>query len=287
MAAHAHRRQVVLFLAAILLPCVALVVLGLRLAVQEQELARARLSEERRGVARALRQELSSRLDRVALRQAGAVAGDPALLRAAEYGDSTVALVAAVSDGRLVLPWEQDDLPATARRLLAEDAFTERLRTAERAEFAGGDAARAAELYREALQAADHPIQAAHARLYLARSLARAGRADGAVVEYEAIARAPAATVDENGVPLPLYAASRLLEMDHADSTLLACAGAALPRERWPPPPALYLLRDLVDRLPARGRDPDLGATAQKLSREVSDALARTEQALELRRVFP
>ena len=64
MASHSHRRQVLLFLAAILLPCVALVALGLRLVVQERELASSRLEDERRRVTRQLQQDLSSQPER-------------------------------------------------------------------------------------------------------------------------------------------------------------------------------------------------------------------------------
>ena len=48
MASHAHRRQVLLFLFAILLPCFVLVVLGVRLIGQERELREGRLADERR-----------------------------------------------------------------------------------------------------------------------------------------------------------------------------------------------------------------------------------------------
>lgn len=48
MAQHGHRRQVLLFLVAIILPCAVLVALGLRMVGQERELREKRLADERR-----------------------------------------------------------------------------------------------------------------------------------------------------------------------------------------------------------------------------------------------
>jgi hypothetical protein len=100
MASQSHRRQVVLFIVAVLLPCVALVALGLRLLVQERELGAARFEDERRRVTRQLQQDLSSQLERTALRQATALAARPELLQARSYDDSVVVLVARLSVGR-------------------------------------------------------------------------------------------------------------------------------------------------------------------------------------------
>ena len=66
MAKHGHRRQVLLFLIAIILPCAVLVVLGLRLVSQERELRENRRADERSSLAAQLRRELSTRLDRMA-----------------------------------------------------------------------------------------------------------------------------------------------------------------------------------------------------------------------------
>jgi len=56
MTAHGHRRQVLLFLIAIILPCAVLVVLGLRMVRQEQELGERCMADERRRMTSQLRQ---------------------------------------------------------------------------------------------------------------------------------------------------------------------------------------------------------------------------------------
>jgi len=170
MASQSHRRQVFLFLAAVLLPCVALLALGLLLVVQERELGVARFDEERRRVTRRLRQDLSTQLDRIALRQATALADGPELLHAWTYDDSLVALVAGFAEGRLSLPWEQDEASSDSRALLGQGEFGDRVRQGERAEFASENPARALNPYRQALEVAQHPVQEAYARHLLARA---------------------------------------------------------------------------------------------------------------------
>jgi len=283
MASQSHRRQVFLFLAAILLPCVALVALGVRLVVQERELAASRFDDERRRVTRQLQQELSSRLERTALRQATALAARPELLQAWTYDDSTVVLVARLSEGQLTLPWEQNEGPSESRTLLGRGEFGEWVRQGERAEFAAGDAAGAVNRYRQALQASQHPVQEAHARQLLARALIKAGSREDAEAEYRRVATAPPDVVDDNGIPISLYAARQLLEAGHADTAIVECLRSVLAAEKWPAPASLYLLRDLVDGFVERTSDGGLRREAESLAREVAGELARTEQARALK----
>ena len=287
MASQLHRRQVLLFLAAVLLPCAALVFLGLRLVVQERELGAARLADERRRITRQLRQELTSHVERTALRQVTALAVRPGLLQAREYDDSTVALVARVSGGTIVLPWEHDQRPAEAQRLLRQGAFAERIRQAEQAEFGEAQPARAAGLFREAGKAAQYPTQVRSAQLSLARALSKAGRQSEALVEYRKAVTASPEIVDEHGIPLSLYAASPLLKAGVADSPVWDSLRRAFPGERWLSPPALYLLRDLVKSYVDRVSEGDVRRAALGLAGEISDELARTEQALALKVDFP
>ena len=287
MASQSHRRQVILFLAAVLLPCVALVALGLRLLVQERELGAARFEDERRRVTRELQQDLSSQLERTALRQATALAARPELLQAWTYDDSVVVLVARLSEGQLLLPWEQDEMRSEARALLSQGEFGERVREGERAEFASENLARAIRSYREALEVAQHPVQAVYARHLIARTLNKDDRQEEAEAEYRQVVTAPPALVDENGIPISLYAVRQLLEADQIDSSVWEALRTALSTERWLAPSAQYLLRDLVGSLMGRVSDARLLEEAQSLAEDASNELARTEQALALKADFP
>jgi signal transduction histidine kinase len=282
-----HRRQVLLFLAAILLPCAALVGFGVRLLVQERELDAARRGDERRRITRQLHQELAARLERTALQQVAALAVRPGILLAKEYDDQTVALVAGVSGGQLVLPWERDERPAISRNLLGQGAFAERLRQAERAEFADADPARAEGLFRQAVKAAAHPVQAATARVSLARTLVRAGRKGEALTEYRNVVAAPLDVVDEHGIPLSLYAARQLLKQGVADAPVWGCVQSALAGERWLSPPALYLLRDVVSSYVERASGNDARRAAAGAAQRISEEIGRTERALALEADFP
>jgi signal transduction histidine kinase len=287
MATQSHRRQVFLFFAAVLLPCIALLALGLLLVVQERELGAARLDEERRRATRQLRQDLSTQLDRVALRQATALTDRPELLHSRTYDDSLVALVARFSKGRFFLPWELDELSGDSRVSLNQGEFGERVRQGERAEFASDNPARAIDLYGQALRVAQYPPQAAYARHSLARALNKAGREEDARREYVRLATAPPTLVDENGIAISLYALRQLLEADHVDTSLWQALQLSLSTDRWLAPPALYLLRDLVSRLSENVSHARLPEDAQDLVEDVSGKLARTEQALALKADFP
>jgi hypothetical protein len=176
MASSGHRRQVLLFLVAIILPCVVLVVLGLRMVAQERELSENRRADERRRVANQIRQDLSSRLERIALQEATAAISNPDKLTSTQYGDPSVALVGQATNGRLVLPWEHDARRDRFQGLLADGEFSRLIQNAEREELVAGNADRAVDLYGEALTAARDPARATYARLLRARALGTAGR---------------------------------------------------------------------------------------------------------------
>ena len=276
MAVYAHRRQILLFVAAILLPCAVLIVLGLRMIAQERELAQSRMADERVLVAGLIRQDLSVRLNGIVLQQGAEVSARPERLHESEYDHPAVVLVAHVADGQLVLPWENDDRPTHSRTLLQQGEFARRVRRAEHEEFVTGEVGRATELYQGALEVADHPIQRAQAQLSVARSLAKSGLQPDALAAYRTILTIPAEVVDEHGVPVSLYAASRVLESGTADKAVLECLQRALEATRWPPPAALSMLRDLVDgfhQAASNSEDRDAGA---RLDRGLSDYLERT-----------
>ncbi|MGD2124063.1 MAG: histidine kinase dimerization/phospho-acceptor domain-containing protein, partial [Gemmatimonadota bacterium] len=287
MAPQSHRRQVLLFFAAVLLPCVALLALGLRLVVQERELARARLEDEQRRVIRQLHRDLAAQLERTALRQATALSANPDLLHTRAYDDSAIVLVARVSNGQLILPWEQVEQSRDFRALLEQGEFGERLRRGEQAEFASENPGSAVEQYRQALGAADHSVQEAHARLYLARALDKAGQQGNATTEYQRLATLAPEVVDDNGIPFSLYASRQLLRSDPVDPGIGEAIQSVLSTDHWLTPGAVYLLRDLADTLLARASDPSSREAASRLAEDVVEHLALTEQALSLKSDFP
>ncbi|UCG85364.1 MAG: hypothetical protein JSW71_15710 [Gemmatimonadota bacterium] len=286
MAANGHRRQVLLFLVAIILPCVVLVVLGLRMVAQERELQDNRSAEERRSLTNQLRRELSARLDRMALQEATALIADPARSDRREYQSPMVVLVTSVSDGRMVLPWERDSRPARFRRSLDRGEFARLVGQGERAEIGAAAPAEAIGFYSDALAVAGDPRQDAYAQLLRGRASLAAGRRDEALRDYGAVRGSSLDIVDEHGVPLALYAATRLLDAGVEQDAITGLVHNALNDTRWLSPTALYLLRDLASGL-LSAADATEEESVRDLVASISERLAVTEQAIALERDFP
>ena len=102
---------------------------------------------------------------------------------------------------------------------MKEPRFAEEIQVGERDELVTKRFNRAVGAYRRALSLARLPEQTALARLLVARALAKGGRLRDADAEYRKILQAPfgAMDIDEQGIPLSLYAARRLLDGGHSD----------------------------------------------------------------------
>jgi len=243
MTSHMHRRQVPLFLLTIILPCAVLVALGLRMIGQEQELAEKRLKDEQGRVTGQIRQELSSRLERIALQEAAALFTQPDRALLSKYEDPAVVLVSQMIDGAILLPWEVDSRPHQSRQLMGEADFAVRVSQGEHEELVVGDFERAVLWYRRALEEADDPVQDAYAQLLLARALSGMDQQSQALTHYRTVLNSSPELMDELGVPLSLYAAVRLLQMDTDHQEVLARLQRQMDNPLWLCPPSLYLLR--------------------------------------------
>jgi signal transduction histidine kinase len=251
---HAPGRRLTLFLFSMAVPCLVLTALGVRIIVQQEELAEKHAADERRLQVSEFGRALSSRLEQIR--------GNPR--------DPAVALVATVADGRLILPWEVSLRAGST----GDPAFQPALLAAEREEFARrfGEAER---LVRSAIRLARTPPDAAQASLVLARILTKSDRLDDAHEIYAALLTQPLDVVDEQGVPFAFYAADRLLQhasLRAADRERIRAAvssarSTALPLVAW------YQLRSVLTAL----GDQD---------KWIGSRIADTEQAMALQREF-
>ena len=287
MASQTHRRQVLLFLVAIMLPSSLLVALGLRMIGQERELSEKRLADEQRRVISQIRQELLARLERIKFQEVSALASQAGGTPRNEYENPAVALVARVQHGRLVLPWEMDRRPQEARQQLEQPEFARLIERGEREELVTRDLAEATRLYQEALDASRNPVQAAYARLLLARALHKLGQRRTALRHLRRILRVPSEVTDEHGVPLSLYAAARLLESGIDHTPVLETLQGELQAARWLSPAEAYMVRTLVDTLVGSAPDSAVRQSATDLKHIVSERLHYVEQALALQNDFP
>ena len=287
MLQRSHRRRIVLFLVAIVVPSLVLIVLSLRMMSQERELAEKRALDEQHRRMSEIRQELLTHLERIKLKQVRSMATQTNGISTLDYADSELVLVAFVENNQLVLPWERNPAADDFQQLLAEPAFAQRIQQGEQEELAAKQSSKAAALYREAMRVARKPAQAAYAQLLLARSLAKSGQQSEADVQYKEILAQPSELIDEQGVPFALYAAGRLVETGIEQQAVLDCIRAELNTKRWLPATESYILRDLTNKLAETASDSTIREAAKQGQQQISRRVREVEQAAALQRDFP
>lgn len=270
-----HRKQVLLFLAAVLLPSVVLVALTLRIVTQERELAQKRIADEHRRITRETGQALLARLENIKLEEAAAAAGQPRYVSQRRYLNAEVVLVARVADNRFILPWDVARPPGASFLSNQNTEFARMVRQAENQEFSARDFSRASDLYRRSAESATALDQEGYARLQLARALAKMKRPKESLAEYRKVLSLPPGVVDEYGVPFALYAAEPVLQAPAGSRAVIERVGAELKAETWLPPAGIYLARDLLEKI----RDASPDAADQK---EARDTLLEIRQRLEI-----
>jgi len=271
------RRQLVLFVVALIVPSLVLVVLSLRMIAQERELGIKRLEDERRQIIAAVRQELVVGLERAKIR---AVAG------AAGPLDDHVAMVGVVERGRLQLPWDHSPSADRFRTAIEHQPAAAHLSRGERAELWAGQHAAAADAYRLAVGAARDPAQRGYAGLLLARTLAKTRQHGEARTLLRTLAEMPPVITDEHGVPLALYAAQRLLDLyPDGDATRAGAntVDAVVRSVRWIPPAGVHLMLSVAER----AAPPDLLAAVRRRVEDVEQGLALQQAASGLLLQFP
>jgi len=243
------RRQALLFLIAILVPCAVLVGLGVRSIQQERQLEQKRVAEERQRSAQDFRQKLLSELEKIKLQLVTQTAShvDARAFRS----EGVLAFVGALNDGGLQLPWESSSKARQFRQSLNDGKFAEEIRQAESQESGPHQFENAARLHRAAIGAAAQPAQRSYAELGLARSLLKLGRRAEGLQAYERVLASSPDVVDDFDMPLALYAAPPLLEANAKRAEISAWVRLATDPARPLPPAALRLARDLAMKLHA------------------------------------
>jgi len=179
------RKQVLLFLAVVLVPSLMLTAVGIGLLFQEDALESARLRERRQSAARELSLRLAEQLE-----------SPPA--------DAVVAVLAWRRD-KILLPWELDRERSAEELAAASSDFRRAVSRGEALEFPKGDHNGAAEAYARALELAERPAPQALARLHLARAVMSGGRTEAAAGHVAELLRTPLAITDEYGVPFAVF----------------------------------------------------------------------------------
>ena len=276
------RRQVVLFLVAVILPSVVLVALGIRLVSQDLELQRSRQEDARRAALVEASRLALAELEDIEATVLGALEGSLDLATR-DYPHPAIRLVARVENGRVVLPWEDSPSVVEARRALTDPEFVERIRRGERAELGSGDSGSASQIYRDAHRDSRSETQRAFARMLLARSLATDRRTDVAEQAYMELLATTGSVVDEYGVPIALYAAERLRGWEVRSEEVTRRLRSEVDLGDRRSPTALYLLRDLLS---SDGRD-SVALELERVELESAQAVERDYALLVTARSLP
>jgi nitrogen-specific signal transduction histidine kinase len=282
-----HRKQIFLFLAAVIIPCLALIVFGLQVARQEKELFEKRAAEERAHRIQEIGQQLLVRLETIKLEETQQAASRPESLSVFSYLNPEVIVIGLLSDGRLLLPWEFSAALLESQKALGFGRFRQEIQDAEAAEFRLKDPARAARLFGSAAGDSGELVQKAHAQLFQARALAKSGQKDAAVSLYLELLLLPSSIMDEMGIPLSLYAAQRLLGFGTNAAEVSDRLCAAVDEKRWSSPVETSMLSSLLEKLSA---DPSFRAFDDKIKSRQNELRLyreRLEKALNLEREFP
>src|SRR5580698_8018282 len=142
-----HKRQIFLFLVAILVPAGVLVGLAGRILYQDRELAAKRAVDQRSAAVEQLRRELSSRLEAIKLQEINGLMRSADSTRMPGAENPAVIFTARLEGDRLLSPWEVSAPEQSA-------VFARHRQEGEAQEFTRKDDVGAASAYRLALAAA-------------------------------------------------------------------------------------------------------------------------------------
>lgn len=256
-----RKRQILLFLSAILIPTAVLITLATRLARQDAELAEKRMADERLHTLEQLRRELTARLETIKLQELNRISNEPGSIEPAP-ADFPVVFVAPLVQNHLILPWEHPPRPVRS-----SPEFAQYQKEGEAREFIGSDFSGAHEAYAQALAAAHSPQDRCFAMLSRGRVLMKAGSKDEAAGVYHSMLAECASLEDADGMDIGLYAAERLaslhLDVSAAQDYVIKKGRSS----RLLPPVQAYLMRGLLHD----AATPEGMHARHSLSREIHD----------------
>jgi hypothetical protein len=276
-----HQRQLLLFLAILILPIVTIAVQGRRLLVQEEALARTRVEEIRTRTAAEIGQEIVARLERIKTRE---MANVPA---AASYGDGdsdpAVVAVGWAEGAHLVWPWDGQPVPPHGAG--GDSRYSQAIEAGRRAEFEARNDAIAADRYQQAVERARDDSERAPALLAVARTRLRTGGHADALAAYRDVLDLPSAVTDEHGVSYWSSAALPLVELG-AGAEVLARVHTDLSSTDRPLPLQLYRVRSILEALRQSG-DEAVAEQARAALAALAPRLADVERLERLQGAFP
>ncbi|MBZ5581339.1 MAG: HAMP domain-containing histidine kinase [Acidobacteriia bacterium] len=280
MGGRRHRVQLFLFLAALAVPCVVLIGLGVRIVKDNRGL---RTLERRRHAAEQTAGKLLEALESIASTE---IRTD--LEPGQRYRHSEVAFIGWVEEDGLALPWEpeRDRAAGESRRLFSLPGFAAAIHACDQAKSGHASLSSLNACYERASAAAEHPAQAAYARWLWANDLSEAGRTRQAEDLFSSLLGVDPEITDE-GVPLRLLAAQWLARTETQRRAAAASAEAAIAARPWLPLMAAYVANNIAEQLARGAKTADETAAAQNLGKRAAAHSRLLLQADELQNDFP
>ena len=270
-----YKRQILLFVLAILLPAAVVIGLAARLIHQEGELVSKRTADERHQATEQLRREFTARLEAIRLQEINRLIRSPRPRWTEAPENPAIVLIARVEGDRVVLPWESGAQPPQP----SSSQYARYRQEGELREFLKKDYPAAVAAYRQALASARDQTESADARLLLARTLAKAGDAAEAVRNFLTLLKEGGDARDEQGVAYRLYAAECLEEMKREPEAVLSFLLDQVNPGRWLTLPEIVTIRSLLASIP--------GSQDEQARASLSRRAAEMEQATALAAGFP
>jgi signal transduction histidine kinase len=284
--ASGHRKQVLLFLIAVVLPSTVLVVLTWHMIGQQKELNEKRLADERRRLAIEIGQKLLVRLEEIKLYEVSATASGTKLLNTIDYTSDEIILTGLAKGDQLVLPWEVNQ--PRDKLTLDETAFFKKIRRAEQEEFTRKQFDQAGTLYLKCIEEAQKPAEQTYARLSRARTLAKSGQLDESLSEYRKVLVTSPQITDEHGIPFCLFAAGYLLERNDSYNKVMQLIEGELTANQWLSPAESYVIRDLINVLiKTEAEDGTKRMAAKNFRQQILNRISFQEKFLTLQKDFP
>ena len=281
-----HRKQIILFMAAVLIPSLTLILFTRQIVRQEKELSAKRTADDRERRAREIGQVLLLRLERMQLEEGQKE--ETLLTRPDEYrpGRPEIVMLGLVEEGRLSLPWERPPAATAPQGGAMRNArIAESIRAGERAEFQRKDPGLAAEMFRQALALGGNERE--YVRLLLARVLVKSGKTSEAFKHYEALLALSPLQKDEDGIPLFLYSADRLSGLPGYFDEVVARLSTDLKEKRWMSPQESFLIDSILSRVTTQTAATDeVKRTAAGLRDILRPFSAKAERLVALQKGF-
>jgi two-component sensor histidine kinase len=271
-------RQFFLIFIAIVLPAAVLVGLARRVVNQEKELAAARAADEQRNAIEQLRRELAAKLETVKLQEVNRWIRLPNAPDNDQPPDPSLVFVAAIDGDRMILPWERE-----SERRPPALPFETLLREAESLEFIRKDFAGALRAYRAVQSEPSRQNDVCEAMLREARVLVKAERKSEAAGIYRRMLKNCDSVMDEDGVPLALYSAERLIDAVKEPEAARGYVLERIRKDRWLTPNQALMMRSLL----ASGPSPEVESARRTIESRIAEIGRITAFAKEFHRVRP